>query len=168
MKQQKGFKYAYVAGLVDGEGCISVAKNNGGHSLSVTINQNDGRILDYCEGVFGGTIYKSIDCRTKAVIYKWVLPNEKASYMLKKIKPFLTRKKIEAEVAIAFEIRKRKYLAKWRKSFGVKGIKGAQVKPQPKYMIDYKEEQYLKLRELKKDLRPPRAGVTTKQVHSLH
>ena len=167
MKQQKGFKYAYIAGLIDGEGCIAIHKNNGGHSLAVTINQNDGKILDYCMGVFGGNIYSGLNDRN-LTMYKWVLPNEKAMKMLKKILPFLTRKKEEAEVAIAFEIRKRKYLAKWRKSFGVKGIKGAQVKPQPEYMRRYKEEQYLKLRALKKETRPPRAGVTTKQNHSSH
>ncbi len=166
MKQQQCFKYAYIAGLIDGEGCIRIHKNNGGHDMHVVINQNDGRILDYCLGVFGGKIYRNPDasCRTSE-LWKWIISGEKAAAMLKKVLPFLIRKKKEAEVAIAFEQKKRKYLEEWRKSFGVKGIQGAQVKPQPKYMIDYKEKMYLKLIELKKEKFPPRAGVTTKQSY---
>jgi hypothetical protein len=161
LKQQDCFKYAYIAGLIDGEGCITILKSNGGYSLTVSINQNDGRILDYCYGVFGGTIYVNIDKRNPNKLWKWQITNEKAMEMLKKIYPFLTRKKIEAETAIEFEKHKRIFLKKWRKGFLVKGIQGIHITHQPEYMHKYKEEKYLKLQQLKRQLQEPRAAVTT-------
>jgi len=163
MKQQECFKYAYIAGLIDGDGCIGICKNNGGHMLQVTINQNDGRVLDYCMGVFGGNIYNNKDKRNPNILWRYVIVNEKAMEMLKKIYPFLTRKKRQAETAIEFEKHKRIFLKEWHKNCSTKGIKGYHIKPQPKYMTDYKEEKYLKLRALKKELIAPRAAVTTKQ-----
>lgn len=170
MKQSKTSKYAYVAGIIDGEGCISVHKarndrpnDNRGYDMYVCVNQNDGRILDYCLGVFGGKIYSGLNYGKP--LYKWVVCNENALFMLKRILPFLKRKKIEAQIAMEFEIFKRKTLSEWRKSFGIKGIQNAQVKQMPEWMMTKREEYYLKLRELKLEKFPPRAGAETNYNH---
>lgn len=113
MKQSKISRYAYAAGLIDGEGCIRIekrkARNNrsDNYFLSICLYQKDGRMVDWLFGNFGGKVYSVIMPPGKinengGTIYQWRILNRKALEFLKKILPFLTVKKSQAEIGIRF------------------------------------------------------------------
>lgn len=118
MKKERALRLAYVAGFIDGEGCIRICRRgarNGrskGHSLLVTTSQKDGRPMDFLYGLFGGCIVfkRHGDGGFKTDrdnwLYEWRITDRKAGEMLKEILPFLTYKKPQAELAIRFQERK--------------------------------------------------------------
>lgn len=86
---------AYVAGFVDGEGCIGIYANGTSLRLSVQIGQKDKSVLEYVQGVMGGSLsFKKY----------WTLAwfNAEASDMLKQIQPYLMLKRQQAELCIEF------------------------------------------------------------------
>ncbi|MEA3493358.1 MAG: hypothetical protein U9R38_03105 [Candidatus Margulisiibacteriota bacterium] len=176
MKQSKTAKYAYVAGIIDGEGCIRVHRNRTrrgydlrGYDLAVTVTQNDGRILDFCLGVFGGKIYETPYNRTgdkDKILYKWVVGQSQAVFMLKRILPFLRRKKAEAQLGMEFENFRAKMKKKHWETFATKGRQGCRATLMPDWIVAKKEEYFLKMRDLKKEIFPTRAAAETKQNHS--
>ena len=103
--------YAYAAGIIDGEGCICITDasptNKGGQSwkISVEVSVCSKQMIDKMVGILGGR------CRLLAVRpcmhyvqYRWTLYGKKAYDALKKVKPYLTEKKTQADLAINFYI----------------------------------------------------------------
>ena len=110
MKQTKAIKLAYVAGFLDGEGCIMIVKRKPrnkervsySYSILVTISQRDGKIMDWLYGNFGGSIrWKD----RKNPTYEWVITHRKAEKFLKDILPFLKYKKPQAILALNLQQR---------------------------------------------------------------
>lgn len=124
MKQSKTSKLAYFAGILDGEGTIGIYKKNDSNSeynsrgrglslykLSISIGQKRGPIIDWLAGNFGGRIFTKQQVTTVPgskkfydhEMYEWRLDNiEELIYLLKRIIPFLTEKKDQAELALQF------------------------------------------------------------------
>lgn len=96
---------AYLAGFVDGEGCISVYENGRktSHTLVVQIVQNrtveSTELLKSIELKYGGKVseYRSTAERQK---YNLLIQGANAASFLEEILPFLVLKKAQAEVAI--------------------------------------------------------------------
>ncbi len=116
MKMNKQVKLAYAAGVIDGEGCISIYRckvfGNGvyggkikNYRMKVVLTQKDGRIIDWFIGNFGGTTYLHWKGTKTGYSHEWVISDQKASNFLKQIFPFLIYKKPQAEIAIRFQER---------------------------------------------------------------
>ncbi len=115
MKKSNQTKLSYAAGILDGEGCITINKKkirNGNYKglfdnyyLSVIVTQKDGKIVDWLYGNFGGCIYLHWKGTKTGYSHEWVLNYQNAASFLKQILPFLTYKKPQAEVAIRFQSR---------------------------------------------------------------
>jgi hypothetical protein len=98
----------YIAGIVDGEGCIRLSRHktigkNKSHiyHIQVTISNTSSQLLDWLENKIPGIAYhrktsqnpKWKDC------YSWVIAgNRRAIIFLKEIKPYLVIKKKQAEL----------------------------------------------------------------------
>ena len=104
----KSTEKAYIAGLIDGEGSIFICKQKRwksgkfGYQLRIVVGMNDRAPIEYLkkklDGGFTQTIkYKNKNWRTS---YRWVLCDERASNLLKKIKKYLLVKNKEAEIGI--------------------------------------------------------------------
>ena len=108
MKKSNQAKYAYMAGLIDGEGCISSliqVSNKDGFSTArvrLRIGQKDGRIIDWLFGNFGGRIGIHRDMRRDSnSSYMWESPEASRLYgILKRCLPFFVFKKRQAELAM--------------------------------------------------------------------
>ena len=101
---------AWAAGFVDGEGCIRIAKrknpSNPVYSLEITISQNCIETLEHFKEVLG------IDCgrsrihsgtaRVKSDVYYLTYRSQNALRLLRLLRPYLIRKRTEAEYGIAF------------------------------------------------------------------
>lgn len=114
MKQSNVSKFAYAAGIIDGEGSISISKRGNSYGVSVDVGMKDGRVIDFLYGTFGGNIrvrhheethfgnsysYKDFD------MISWYLKCQKAKEFLRRIYPFLRVKKRQAELAIRLQQR---------------------------------------------------------------
>jgi hypothetical protein len=160
--------YAYIAGIIDGEGCITIErrdqyykKKNGRYydcgityTLFISVTQIDDIIPKYLYGIFGGShhpVYRNKP-DGRHTYYRWQIASNKARNVLKKIIPYLRLKKQQALLAIEFQLSMNRVIERRK----VRNIKG-------NYFVTdserkYRENCYLKLREMK------RAVVETKSA----
>ncbi len=101
---------AYIAGIFDGEGCISLPERHypqteSTYSLVACVSNTNEWLLLYLKSIFGGSI--SVRNDRNRPCWNWSLRHKKAGEFLKVIYPFLRIKKPQAEVAIRFQDRKR-------------------------------------------------------------
>ncbi len=105
--------YAYMAGLVDGEGCITIQKidspkyytrrHSPQYQLKISIDMTSLDCLEKAQGVFGGKITSRDRDGTNYRIYHWYLFSKNASNVCKKLLPYLREKKQQAICAIDFQ-----------------------------------------------------------------
>ena len=83
---------AYAAGLFDGEGSISLARqrNNRSHSPQVAVASNGCEVLRWLQKLFGGSIVtKQPRKPAHSVSYDWRLTDRRALTFLHLIRPYL-------------------------------------------------------------------------------
>ena len=146
-------KSEYLAGIIDGEGCIYIKKStyrlrnpkyndciNPSYSIRLQVKMNDERVLQILKNKFGGTLYKekriyisklSIEhnIKTNRLMWVWQCGDRNATKALKKLLPFLIIKKEQAKNALKLSIIKDWKNRKWR--------------TYPKNIIDKMENLYL-------------------------
>ena len=97
---------AYVAGILDGEGCLSLCPN--GHQQpdkfceQIRVSNTDKKLIDWLLKTFGGKHLKrsnSLKGKEKPV-YNWALYGEKATSFLLIVAPYLKLKKERADILI--------------------------------------------------------------------
>ena len=107
-------KYAYIAGIIDGEGCIAIRKDNHKaryaniqYCLVVNITNTDIRMLEFVKDIFGGSIsmrpyYKKDGCFRKKC-WRIMIYSNQAYELLVKVKPYLVIKQEQADLAMKFQ-----------------------------------------------------------------
>ncbi len=91
----------YIAGFLDGEGCIRIhiirKKNSKDqYALNVGFTQNNIGVLELIQNTYGGRIYKDKNA------HKLELVCSKADILLRDIFPYLIVKKEEARIALEY------------------------------------------------------------------
>lgn len=103
-------KLAYIAGFIDGEGCIRIKKSNqSGNSYYVTLqvtNSNRMPLMEIKE-VFGGKVYHQEKAKNKKIYQYYATCNE-AVDAFRTLIGFSRVKKDEMELAIKFHDNKEK------------------------------------------------------------
>lgn len=105
-----GVEKAYIAGIIDGEGCIYIDKHtvnkgknsNHTYALNVRVSMTDRIVYKYLFKLLGGNTYildRKPPCKT---LYSWYIRNKKAYDFLKMIQSFLILKKPQAELGIKY------------------------------------------------------------------
>lgn len=99
-------KWAYLAGIVDGEGCFCIGKTNShkNHTLAITVTNTNIQLIIWLKDNFGGhiTVYKTKNEKYKTS-YKWQFTKaSKVKCILEKILPHLIVKKEQAMIALEF------------------------------------------------------------------
>ena len=143
---------AYMAGIIDGEGCLSISKQirkdrrSPSYRISITVSNTDKRIVDLFFDYYKGTVYQRPDGRKDknwADSYTWYCKHSVSVKFLTDIMPYLLIKKEQAKKLILFQTNQTKYV---RKSLGV----GRGSAPLSQKEIDDKEKQYLYVKSLNK------------------
>ena len=102
---------AYIAGIIDGEGCIRITIDGSHYRHSrmyISVASTDQWLIQYLRMAFDGHIYsKHLEHRKAS--WEWVLGGESALIFLQAILPYLYLKRPQAEIAIQFQERKIKY-----------------------------------------------------------
>ena len=170
MKQNKAIKLAYLAGTIDSDGCITIKKlirhsYKGGKSpaytLQISINSPDGRIIDWCYGAFGGSVYKckpygfKMNGEPKMEVLRWQIIGNPAAQICKKLIPFLRYKKNQAEEGWRFQC----LFNKQNKNLPYRWGRMTE------YELEQREKSYQRLKDLKK-IFIPSAVVETKRDES--
>ena len=138
----------YIAGIVDGEGCVTVIKRLEKHMdrvsyrLVVQVSMTHEGVIKALQDSIGGS-YSAIHWHTRRnnrTAYQWRKYGVDAVELLQSILPYLIVKKAEAELAIAFQGN----LDQWRNK-----LRHAPEDVQ-KAVWEYRESSYWALRALKK------------------
>lgn len=98
---------AYIAGFLDGEGCIRIKKaSQGGNSyyIWVAITNSNKSILEDIQKLFGGQV-RQAERTVNKTIYHYLITSTEAVDMLKVLFCFLKDKKDQAKLAIKFHER---------------------------------------------------------------
>lgn len=112
---------AYTAGIIDGEGCISIVKVQPtkanhritpGYELYVSVSSTDKFLAQYLKEIFGGNITDRTNHPSMHKIgwkpaVSWRIASNEARNFLSLILPYLRSKHIQANLAIEFQDYKR-------------------------------------------------------------
>ena len=104
----RGNKLSYIAGIIDGEGCLSIHKtkhkNRKGFGLSyqivVSVEMCSKKIINILFNEFGGSMGTRIRDKKWKRTYSWRISSNKAKEFLIMILPYLIEKKPQAELLI--------------------------------------------------------------------
>lgn len=111
---------AYAAGIVDGEGSVSVLRrksNRASYGVNVRVSMIDQDSILWLLGVFGGSYDTSNKTKSGNTIHRWTVHCRKAADFLELILPYLKLKRSRAEAAI-------KLARMARKRGAMKGFQG--------------------------------------------
>lgn len=97
---------AYAAGIIDGEGSISIHKKEKSRCfvLAVQVGVTDYELVDWLQFFFGGHINSYQPKGERKVVHIWRLFGTQAQEFIEQIKPYLILKKYKAELAISFRV----------------------------------------------------------------
>jgi len=101
------WKLAYAAGLVDGEGCISInqPRNRGFFSLHVEVTMGDREPIEFLAGNFGGNFkIKGTKTITGRPMFRWSVQSEKAQEFLRQVYPYIIGKRYQVKTALEFPV----------------------------------------------------------------
>lgn len=95
--------WAYAAGIIDGEGCISLGQHSGGIGLAlqIIVGMKGDLVTPWLFETFGGSHYPPYP-DSGNVTSKWILRGDGIAPFLEGVIPFLKLKKPQAELALAF------------------------------------------------------------------
>lgn len=95
---------AYLAGIIDGEGCISIVKYPWGHfNCRISVVNTDVRLMVWLQESWGGGLStpRQVKPHWKPTMM-WILSGEKAVDLIKELQPYLMLKKEQAEVFLSY------------------------------------------------------------------
>ena len=121
MKKLTKTKAAYIAGLIDGEGCISVSKTvtntaakgckrGASYRSFVSVAMTNIKVLEWLQkSVAAGKIrnVNTSEAKNHKEAWAWILWSIQASDLLKQILPYMIVKKCHAQNLIRFQARMR-------------------------------------------------------------
>ena len=102
----------YLAGIVDGEGCVSVSYGTkAGHQrIRLTISNTDRNLIDWLTSRIGGCVstYHNNNRGNRKVAYHWQVYSDRAFKLLTELLPYIKLKKRQAELCLQFHTDKSK------------------------------------------------------------
>lgn len=103
-------KLAYLAGVIDGEGCIAIRKSkrtgsckSTRYAAAVTVGNTSRVLIEQLVGTFGvGCVTYRYPTKTKRACYLWSLSSRGARDVLRAVQPYLIVKREQAAVLLEF------------------------------------------------------------------
>ena len=112
MLKNRHARLGYTAGIIDGEGCISIFRYtkhgkpnySSYHRLIVSITSTDEWLCQWFKMQYGGSVQPHIPYAiTQSKSWIWVVIGKRAAELLESILPYLQIKRPQAELAIKFQ-----------------------------------------------------------------
>lgn len=107
------FDVAYTAGVIDGEGCISVKKNSRSYSLTLQIVMYNRGVLEKVARTFGlpGPRVSSPRYPGGPQVWRLNIFGENAKRVLAETLPHLVEKELQARLALMYPVGTNRYVA---------------------------------------------------------
>ena len=107
----KKLDLAYIAGLFDGEGSLTIFSflRNGRkfHTLSISIANQDKQVISWVRDLFGGSVHDCMSAASKKgtgnPCWMWTTGSQVAKRFLLAVGPYTKIKKARVELAIQFQ-----------------------------------------------------------------
>ena len=96
--------WAYAAGIIDGEGSISIHRKQKSFVLAVQVGVTDLILVDWMWITFGGNINHYQPPGDRKEVFIWKLHGTKAQEFIRGIMPYLKLKIEKAELALTFRV----------------------------------------------------------------
>lgn len=168
MNKTKTALIAYAAGIIDGEGCISIRKkpyketNRILYTPRLSVGMNTSQPLDLLYGLFGGAIrMRRTTGGNVPCIFVWDIGCTKMQKTLKILLPFLRVKREQARLAIDFVYRVNN---KHKATFYNNG-NGIRRKFLSDHEMEKREQIWIRMRQLNKSRNVfPNAGAETERM----
>ena len=155
---------SYIAGLFDGEGYVRInrwEKPGSSHiryNLVAGINMTYRPIIEKLHERFGGGLHMNrYDLRNpnQRIGYCWVVASQFAATFLRVIQPYVIVKKDQVDLALEFQanINDNPYTPAGRP-----GSRGPQFRADRDELLAFREECFIRIRDMKKEVFPPLAG----------
>jgi len=104
---------AYTAGLVDGEGHITITNTSTGNAFSLRLGVTNTKrvVLEWLKYHWGGEVWTKHEKRkvNHNVAYRWEVYGDKAAFIIKQIKKYLILKSAQATIALELQRVKRQH-----------------------------------------------------------
>lgn len=138
-------EWAYLDGIIDGEGCIIIhgqKSRKGGkvfvyYTLFINVGNTSFSLLKWINDRFGGSVFPQTRLANRRQVWHWNVASKQAEEILLGILPYLVIKKDQAELALRF-----------RDSY--KGLKPCSGHPLPASVNEFREKCKVELSDLKK------------------
>lgn len=102
-------KFAYLAGIIDGEGCLLISRSNRGSYMNyygrIHVKNTDYRLIKWLVDIFGGNVHQNNPVSPKhAIAYSWYFSGDAhdKEVLLLAVLPYLIVKKEQAKVLVEF------------------------------------------------------------------
>lgn len=106
-------KLIYLAGILDGEGCLIPYKNNGGyrrsHTARCVVRHTSKKLIDWLRTNFGGHCSIQIREGNRKTQYTWRLRYKEMKEVLTGVMPYLIVKKKEAKQSLKIVLNSKRY-----------------------------------------------------------
>ena len=103
---------SYVAGIIDGEGTISMRhpKSCSTFQVYVSVSNTDARLMERLSQLFEGQVYLFQRANPKhKPIFRWTLTGDAAYSFVELVRPFLLLKREQADKILAYQELKRSF-----------------------------------------------------------
>lgn len=94
--------HAYIAGIIDGEGCIAISRHKTGLTIGVAVSMTDPRAIMVIREAFGGKLFLNKKrAPNHKPVWMWRVEARKAEIILRAIQPFLRVKIDQCNLALS-------------------------------------------------------------------
>lgn len=101
MQEPTVIDWAYAAGIIDGEGCVTASHNGTSSYLQITVSMKPTVIVDWLYELFGGKRYTHTRGKYGELHY-WVLSGRASQTFLVGIQPYMKLKGAQVRLGLAF------------------------------------------------------------------
>ncbi len=97
-------KLAYLAGIVDGEGCFVISRRANGSYFRLEVTSTNLALCEYLKKNYNGCMrisYRGREGKNHKQAYRWEIEGKKAVSLIRELYPHLIIKKAVAEILLA-------------------------------------------------------------------
>lgn len=95
--------YAYLSGLLDGEGCFSIQKSGGSYRTTIQIQMTNRAVPKWAHETFGGMFGRREATGTTEENYIWILASKPViARLIPNLLPYLKVKQLPAMILLEF------------------------------------------------------------------
>lgn len=104
MRDLTALELSYLAGIIDGEGCVTLGKRYNRYTLTVLFVANtDRRLIEWLAGIHGRPSQVKEQKGNRKPCWRWQMTGRAAEAILRQVRPYLKLKGEQADIVLRLE-----------------------------------------------------------------